>query len=152
TRLLYSPFLFTATAPTAISTLSLHDALPIFALGVASQLGITLDLVLLGGHQQQVHLARFGSLTQHLVVDRHVFDVKRDVLFCLPCDLFAQLGGGHHGDANLADDDALPRHTQGHVPATHLELTHQAAHSIGNEFTLDDLPIHDGAMWERGDA
>src|SRR5690606_39564485 len=83
TRLLYSPFLFTATAPTAISTLSLHDALPIFALGVASQLGITLDLVLLGGHQQQVHLARFGSLTQHLVVDRHVFDVKRDVLFCL---------------------------------------------------------------------
>ena len=61
-------------------------------LGVARELRVVVDLVALGGDEQEVHLAGLGAAAQHLVVDLHVLDVEGDVLLGLPLDLLVELG------------------------------------------------------------
>ena len=87
------------------------------------------SLGLLGGHEEEIHVPGFGAATKHLVVDRHLFDVERDVLLCLPADLLFELLGGHHRDGDLADDHRLSVDADGHFllrDARHAQvLAHQ---------------------------
>ena len=61
-------------------------------LRLARELRVVVDLVALGGDEQEIHLPGLGPPAQHLVVDLHVLDVEGDVLLGLPLDLLVELG------------------------------------------------------------
>ena len=100
--------------------------------GLAQDCSVVVDLVLLGRDEQQIHLPGVRPLSQHLVVDGHQFDVERNVLLRLPLDLLVQFGLGHHGDGDLADDDALPVDPDRHFALLDLGFLEDLRKRFGN--------------------
>src|SRR5690625_6919933 len=79
-------FCFTATAPTAISTLSLHDALPIFSraggtIGWGLALGVGILLALTDPHRSEEHTSELqsrGHLVCRLLLEKKKHSVQPD--------------------------------------------------------------------------
>ena len=67
--------------------------------GLRDDTGVVADLILLRGDQQDIHApARVwpGPGVEDLIVEVHVLDVERDVLFRLPGYRLIELRLGHH--------------------------------------------------------
>ena len=78
---------------------------------LADHIGVIADLLLLRRDEQDFHAAlriarRRGD---DLVVEVHILDVERDVLFGLPVNRLGQLLLGHHRQVDLLDDDGVAR-------------------------------------------
>ena len=87
---------------------------------LADHAAVVVDLVLLGGRQEDVHvpLAREARTFEDLVVEVHVLDVERDVLFRLPVDRLRELRLAHDGKADPLHDHRVPGERRGHLVAS----------------------------------
>jgi hypothetical protein len=85
-----------------------------------------------------------AAALDQLVVERHVLDVERDVLLGLPVDGLGELFLRHLGQADLLDDDRVPRDAGGDL--VRLDL-------VGAEEPLDRVDdgarVHDGPVDDR---
>src|SRR5207247_9634377 len=99
--------------------------------GLGDDGGVVVDLVLLGGDQENVHvpLPPAGSL-QDLIGEIDVLHVERDVLLRLPGDDLGQLLLGRRRDGDFLDDDAVPGEGYRHVTALGLAGGDAALHGV----------------------
>ena len=121
-------------------------------LRLAQDGGVVVDLVLLRGDEEQVHLPGLGALPKDLVVDRHELDVERDVLLGLPVDLLVELGRRHHRHGDLADDDALTVDADGHVALLDLRVAEDLGERLGDGPGVHDVAVDDRLRSERRPA
>ena len=115
-------------------------------------LRVVVDLVALGGDQEQVHLTGLGAALEDLVVDVHVLDVEGDVLLRLPLDLLVELGGGHHRHGDLADDHGLAADAESDLALLDLGLREGAAEPVDDGLRVHDVAVDDRLGRERGEA
>jgi hypothetical protein len=121
--------------------------------GFARELGVVLDLVALGGHQQEVHLSRFRAPAQHLVVDVHVFDIERDVLLRFPLNVLGQLGRRHHRYRDFGPDDhRLARYAHGHVAVLDFLIVKDAREAFDDHPAVHHVAVDNGLRRKRGKA
>jgi hypothetical protein len=121
-------------------------------LGVAGELCVVLDLVSLGGYEEQIHLAGLGPLAQNFVVDLDVLDVEGDVLLGLPLDLLGELGRGHHRHGDLADDDGLARDAHRHILGLDFLVLEEPRQGLADSAAVHDVAVDDGLRRKRGET
>jgi hypothetical protein len=119
---------------------------------LAHDAGEVVDLVLLRGHEQEVHLTGLGAAAQDLVVDVHDLDVEGNVLLGLPRDLLGELGLRHDGDGDLADDDALPVDADGNVTRGNALRGPDRREGVDDGRAVHDVAVDDGLRGQRRDA
>ena len=83
------------------------------------------------------------------MVQVHVLDVEGDVLFGFPADRLGQLGVGHHGQADLLDDDRVARQRRGDIPGARPCALEDAADGIGHADGIDDGAVDDAVRGNR---
>ncbi len=123
--------------------------------GVAARLRdrgrVLADLVLLHRDEQHVHVPARAAALDHLVVERHVLDVERDVLLRLPVDGLGQLLGAHLREADLLDDDGVARDAGGDVARLDLVLLEQTLDRVDHRSRVHDRAVDDRLGGERLD-
>ena len=112
--------------------------------GLADQVAEGHHHVLLGRHQQHLHLLGIvRRRAEDLEVERHVVDVVRDVLLGFPVDRLLRVLRRElvHGDL-LHDHGASAdrRHDVARLDAARLE---QVGHRVRHQLTVHDFPVHD---------
>ncbi len=119
---------------------------------VADQLGPVLDHLLLGRHQQELHLSRADVRLQDLEVQRDVVDVEGHVLLGLPVDGLARVLLAHLVHHDLLDDDRTAAHGGGDGLGRHVGLVGRLADGLDHQFAVHDLAVDDGLRRQIGHA
>ena len=117
--------------------------------GLSGHTRHAVDVLLLGRHEQHVHLAALGPLAQHLVVDLDVLDVVGDLLLGLPVDLLVELGVGHHRERHLLDDDGVPGDRQRHLAALDLVLVEELVEPLDDGRGVLHVAVDDRLRRQR---
>ena len=105
------------------------------------------NLFLLRCDEKQIHLAVVGAFLEDLIVDAHIFEVERNVLFGLPRNLLAELCGGHERHRDLLDDHAVAARSHRDVSA--FMLVKQLFESFDHHTRVDDVTVDDGIRRKR---
>ncbi len=106
------------------------------------------DFFLLHRDQQDIELIGAGVLSQHLVIQVHICNIKRDVLLRLPADGFRQIFFALDGEGDLLHDHRVPRDRSGDTTVFYRLLGKDPVDGIGDRDFGDYHPIHDAF---RGD-
>ena len=114
--------------------------------GLRDDAGVVGDFFFLRRDQQHFHRAlRVGAAAgiENLVVEVHVLDVERDVLLGFPVDRLVELGGGHHRQRDLLDDDGVARERGRDLLRLERLRLEDAADRLGDGGAVDDGAIDD---------
>ena len=112
--------------------------------GVADQLGVGLHHVLLGGHEEDLHLTGADVLVEDLEIERDVVDVERDVLLGLPVDGLAGVVGAHLVHDDLLDDDGTTGDGRGDWLLRQTGLLGAGLQGLDDQLAVHDLAVDDG--------
>ena len=115
-------------------------------------MSIVVNLVALGSHQQQIHLAGVRPPAQDLEVDLYVLDIERDMLLGLPVDLLVELVLRHHGNGDFPNDNALSRDAEGNLTLPDLRFLARTVKRLDDDAGVHHLAVYDGLGRQRGEA
>jgi len=117
--------------------------------GLADDLDVVVDQVLLGRDEEHVHLPLLRIRRQDLEVEVDLVHVERDVLLGLPLDLPLELLATHLREVDPLDDDRMTGHGGGDVLAPDTTVGDRLANRLDDRARIQECALDDRLGSER---